>query len=146
MAFAEFNSRTSDVTDALPRVGFVLLFLWRELTQTSEWSSPPWFLSYDFHADIASTAHTDCPGGTAAQVDRASLHERAAVIDPNDYRAAITRICDSNSRAEGQRSVSSGHRASIEFLTGCRSMSRKLLTIVSGNLGLGGTFQTGKRT
>jgi len=103
-------------------------------------------LSNNFHADVARAAHADGSSSTAAQIDYASLHERTTVVDPNDDWATITRICHSNSRAEWQRSVGGGHRTRIELLAGCGSMSRELLTIVRGNLGLGGTLQTDKRT
>src|SRR6187431_2131781 len=91
-------------------------------------------LSNNFHADVARAAHADGSSSTAAQIDCASLHERTTIIDSNDYGATITRICHSNSRAERQRSVGSGHRARIELLAGCRSSSCELLTIVSGKL------------
>ena len=86
-------------------------------------------------APLGRTSHADCPSSTAAQIDGATLHEGTTIIDSNDYRAAITRICDSNSRAERKRPVRSCHRARIELLTGCRPASRELLTIIGSNPG-----------
>ena len=105
----------------------------------------PDFLSYHLDAHVGRTSHADCPTSTAAQIDRTALHEGTTIIDPNDYRAAITRICDSNSRAERKRPVRSCHRARIELLTGCCPASRELLTIIGSNLRLRGTLQAYKR-
>jgi hypothetical protein len=119
----------------------------QELRQTRDKITTVWrdFLSYHLDAHVGRTSHADCPSSPAAQIDRTALHEWTTIIDPNDYRAAITRICDSNSRAERQRPVRSCHRARIELLTGCRPASRELLTIIGSNLRLGGTLQTYKR-
>jgi hypothetical protein len=119
----------------------------QELRQTRDKITAVWrdFLSYHLDAHVGRTSHADCPSSPAAQIDRTALHEWTTIIDPNDYRAAITRICDSNSRAERQRPVRSCHRARIELLTGCRPASGELLTITRGNLRLGSTLQTYKR-
>ena len=39
----------------------------------------------NFHADVARAGHADGMSSTAAEIDRAALHEGTAVIDPNDY-------------------------------------------------------------
>jgi len=103
-------------------------------------------LAYAVIADVTRAAMPDGSGSTTTQVYRAAFYEWATVIDPNDDGATSTRIRDSNSRPERQRSVGSSHRARIELLAGCRSSSCELLTIVSGKLGLGSTLQANKRT
>src|SRR5262249_18815595 len=105
----------------------------------------PDLLSNDLHPDVACAGHADGMSSATAEVDCAALDERTTIIDADDYRAAITGIRHSNSCAERQCSVRSGHGAWIELLARCCSMSRELLTVVSGNLSLRGTLKTGKR-
>jgi hypothetical protein len=104
------------------------------------------FLPYHLHAHIAFAAHADCSCRTAAQIDRPALYEWTAVIDANDYRAAIARVCNANPRSERQRPVGSGQAAGIELLAGGCSSSGKLSPIVTGNLSPSSTFQAENRT
>ena len=44
--------------------------------------------SKDSELHVSCAIHADRSGSAAAKIDRAPLHERAA-IDPNDYRPAV---------------------------------------------------------
>ena len=68
-----------------------LIYQTDKLTHSSSSSEACDSLSNHLHGDIASAAHADGSSSTAAQVYRASFHERTAVIDPNDDGAAIAR-------------------------------------------------------
>jgi hypothetical protein len=88
----------------------------------------------------------DCPSSTAAEINRTTLHERTAIIDPNYHRPAVSGVRNSNPRSEAERPVRGGHGTGIEPLPRRRSSSREFFTIIRGNLRLGGARQIRERT
>ena len=75
--------------------------------------------SVDRHLFKAS--HPKCPRCSSGQINAASLHEGAAVIDPDSdaSTALLGRNCDMG--AEGLRAMSGSHRPRIHSFAGCCS-------------------------
>src|SRR6478752_4064455 len=68
----------------------------------------PDFSSQDLNPNVACATHPDGPSSAAAEIDRATLHKRTAIIDPNYHRSTSVGVRNSNSRAKGKGSVSRG--------------------------------------
>ena len=94
----------------------------------------------DLNSDVTCATHADGSSSAAAEINRATLHKRTAIVDPNYHRSSIVGVCNSNPSPKGKRPVRGGHGTRIEsFPRGC-SVSRELFTVVRRNLRLGGAL------
>lgn len=100
---------------------------------------PPLTLNY-LNANVSCTAHPDCPSGSAAEINRATLHERTAIIDPDDHRLAITRVRHPDLSPEAKGPMRGCHGTWIEPFSRCRPSPREGLAIVRCDFRLGCTL------
>jgi hypothetical protein len=87
-------------------------------------SRPPEFsdhLGFDAHYTVPD--HAECPGGTEGEVERATAHEWAAIIDGDHHAAARLRIGDAQLRPERQGRVRAGVAGRIEPPAGRNMMA-----------------------
>jgi hypothetical protein len=47
----------------------------------------------------------------AAEINRATLNKRTAIVDPHYHRSSIVGVCNSNPSPKGKRPVRGGHGA-----------------------------------
>src|SRR5262249_16496295 len=94
----------------------------------------------DLNSDASCATHPDGSSSAAAEINRATLNKRTAIVDPHYHRSSIVGVCNSNPRPKGKRPVRGGHGARVEPFPRCRSMSREFVAIVRRNLRLGGAL------
>src|SRR5262249_10886722 len=92
-------------------------------------------LMYDVKFDFGRPriGHAQLFGGRNRDIDHASWHERAAVVDANDHRAAVGNIHYPQLRPEWQAFIRRRHRVWIKRLA-VRG-ERPLIVVETGNSG-----------
>lgn len=75
--------------------------------------------------------HPKCLRCSCGQINATSLHERAAVIDPDSDASSALLGCDSDIGAEGLCAMSGSHRPRIHSFARCGSST--VITIMRGN-------------
>ena len=68
--------------------------------------------------------HADLLGGSPCEVDDASTHVGATVVDPHDDRLAVGLVGDLEEAAEGEGAVSAGQRVVVKALATGRATAR----------------------
>lgn len=70
---------------------------------------------------LFKASHPKCPRCSSGQINATSLHEGAAVIDPDSDASTALLGCNCDMGAEGLRAMSGSHRPRIHSFAGCGS-------------------------
>ena len=97
-------------------------------------------LPENLNSNVSCASHPDGSSSTAAKINRATLHKRTAIVDPNYHRSSIVGVRNSDPSPKGERPVCGGHGTGIELFPRCRSLSGEFFAIVRRNLRLGGAL------
>ena len=113
-------------------------FIFRPSQTCSAKSMKP--LPENLNSNVSCASHPDGSSSTAAKINRATLHKRTAIVDPNYHRSSIVGVRNSDPSPKGERPVCGGHGTGIELFPRCRSLSGEFFAIVRRNLRLGGAL------
>src|SRR5262245_3082148 len=96
------------------------------------------------HARYALLGKAERPGGGKRKIDDASVDERPAVVDADDYRATVLEVCHAQASSERQGGMRRGHRVLVVSLAARGSLSLMALPVPGGIADLGSIGAEGR--